>query len=55
MLTWRPANLRPGGNTKHRVLVQDYPNRMEIRGEIPDIVKGVIRKEQPQTRAETIS
>lgn len=23
LLTWRPANLRPGGSTKHRALVQD--------------------------------
>lgn len=29
-----PVNLWPGGNTKHQVLLQDYPNRMEIRGEI---------------------
>lgn len=46
MLTWRPANLRPGGDTKHRALVQDYPNRMEIRGDIADLVKGVIKEYQ---------
>lgn len=41
MLTWRPANLRPGGNTKQRALVQDRPNRMEIRGDEADMVRGV--------------
>lgn len=41
-----PVNLWPGGNTKHQVLLQDYPNRMEIRGEILTWWS-VIRKHQP--------
>jgi len=42
MLTWRPANLGPGGNTKHSALLHDPPNRMEITGDKPDMMKGFI-------------
>lgn len=35
LVTCLPANLWPGGNTKQQLIAQDYPNRMEIRGEIP--------------------
>lgn len=36
-----PANLWPGGNTKQLLLVQDYLNRMENRGETPDMWGGL--------------
>lgn len=41
MLTWRPDNLWPGGNTKRLALVQDYSNRMQIRGDLVDMGKDV--------------
>lgn len=46
-LPGRPADLWPGGNTKQWVLVQVYPNRMEIRGGIPDMVQGAVRNQWP--------
>lgn len=32
LVTYLPANLWPGGNTKQELLVQDYPNRMISEG-----------------------